>query len=134
MLAQKSLARNFCIDDTTFMSLDHLYIGEDLDWPSPAMPGATRQKIKDADQGEVDKVLAENLTCWVNFGEYETLGRNSLASPHVLGERFDFLKKLLGIISHGKLLPNQGKKAIIKILIGSPSLNKTDWKNDIFAG
>ena len=115
-------------------SLAHLYIGEDLAWPSPAMPGATRQKIRDACQDEMNAIFLQHIDDWVNLGAYETLGRNSLPCATSLGERFEFLTKLLGVIVNGEIMPNQGKRAIIKVLCSQPTLNKTDWKNDLYAG
>ncbi len=119
---------------TRCSSLAHLHIGEDLAWPSPAMPGATRQKIKDAPQDDMNDIFLQHIDSWHNLGAYETLGRNSLPCASSLGERFDFLNKLLGVIVNGEIMPNQGKKAIIKVLCNQPTLNKTDWKNDLYAG
>ena len=111
-------------------SFDHLHIGEDLIWPSQAMPGATRQKIKDADQDEMNEIFNQHPDSWTNLGEYETLGRNSMPCCTSLRERFDFLNKLLHVVLNGEMMPNQGKKAIIKVLCKQPNLNKSDDKND----
>ena len=115
-------------------SFDHLHIGEDLIWPSQAMPGATRQKIKDADQDEMNEIFSQHTESWTNLGEYETLGRNSLPCCTSLGERFDFLNKLLHVVLNGEVMPNQAKRAIIKVLCKQPQLNKSNYKNDLYAG
>ena len=87
-----------------------------------------RSKIQPAE------ICKKHKHSWVKLGEYETCHKQYAPDGTALAERVDFVKEVIDSTNGGEFLPNQGKTAVMKVLVKDPCINETSFKNELYAG
>ena len=94
-----------------------------------------RSKIQPAEQEELNEIFKKHKHSWVKLGGYEICHKQHAPDGKALAERFDFLKELIDSTNGGEFLPNQGKTAVMKVVVvKDPCINETSFKNELYAG